>query len=46
MDDYSSICLQKGMVCILYPTDLHAPCLDLQGKAMIKKSVLKVRIER
>lgn len=45
VDDYSSICLKKGMVCILYPADLHAPGLDLQGKAIIKKSVLKVRDE-
>jgi YhcH/YjgK/YiaL family protein len=45
VEDYSSICLKQGMVCILYPTDLHAPGLDFLGKAMIKKCVLKVRVE-
>jgi YhcH/YjgK/YiaL family protein len=42
--DYSSISLKKGMVSILYPTDLHAPCLDFQGRGLIKKTVIKVRI--
>jgi len=42
--DCSSIALKKGMVSILYPTDLHAPCLDFQGRSLIKKTVIKVRI--
>lgn len=42
--DYSTISFQKGMVCILYPADLHAPCLHWQGHSLIKKTVIKVRI--
>ncbi|MEN6472908.1 MAG: YhcH/YjgK/YiaL family protein [Syntrophaceae bacterium] len=42
--DYSTISFQKGMVCILYPADLHAPCLDWQGRSLIKKTVIKVRV--
>jgi len=42
--DCSSISLNKGMACILYPTDLHAPGLDFQGRSLIKKTVIKARI--
>jgi len=45
VDDFSTICLKKGMACILYPTDLHAPCLDFQGRGLIKKTVVKVRVD-
>jgi biofilm protein TabA len=44
VNDCSSISLKQGMVCILYPTDLHAPCLDYQGRNLIKKTVVKVLI--
>jgi len=43
--DCSSIALKKGMACILYPADLHAPCLDFQGRGLIKKTVVKVRVD-
>jgi YhcH/YjgK/YiaL family protein len=45
VDDYSSVCLKKGVVCILYPTDLHAPCLDYRSRGLVKKTVIKVRVD-
>lgn len=44
VDDCSSISFKQGMVCILYPEDLHAPCLDYQARGLVKKTVIKVML--
>ncbi len=43
--DYSSIRLNSGMGCILYPEDLHAPGIRVDAPAKIEKIVIKVAIE-
>jgi biofilm protein TabA len=44
VDTYSTISFKQGMVCILFPEDIHAPGLEFQGRGMIKKTVVKVRV--
>lgn len=39
-----ALVLKAGMVAVFYPEDLHAPCLDLAGKSLVKKVVVKIRI--
>ena len=42
---FSSITLKAGMVCILYPEDIHAPGLVYDQSNNVTKSVVKVKIE-
>lgn len=42
--DYSTLSMPPGMVCVLFPADVHAPGLDSLGKGLIKKTVVKVRM--
>ena len=42
--DYSSIRLSSGLACILYPEDLHAPCISVDAPSIIQKIVIKVAI--
>jgi len=39
---FSSITLKAGMVCILYPEDVHAPGLAYDSPGSVIKSVVKV----
>ena len=41
---FSSITLKAGMVCILYPEDIHAPGLVYDSPGSVMKSVVKVGI--
>lgn len=43
--DYSNIRLNAGMGCILYPEDLHAPCISLDAPSKVEKIVIKVAAE-
>lgn len=43
--DYSSIRLNAGMGCILYPEDLHAPGISIDAPARVEKVVIKVATE-
>lgn len=36
--------LRAGMVAIFFPEDAHAPCLDSEGKGIVRKSVIKVAL--
>ncbi|MCT4645050.1 MAG: YhcH/YjgK/YiaL family protein [Carboxylicivirga sp.] len=43
--DYSSFRLTAGMGCILYPEDLHAPCISVDAPSIVEKIVIKVAVE-
>jgi len=43
--DYSSFRLNTGMACILYPDDLHAPCISIDAPTKVEKIVVKVAVE-
>jgi len=43
--DFSNIRLSAGMGCILYPDDLHAPCISLDAPSKIEKIVIKVAVK-
>ena len=44
--DYSSLRLSAGMGCILYPEDLHAPCISIDAPSKVEKIVIKVAISQ
>lgn len=41
--NYSSICLEAGMFAILFPQDLHAPCIRVNEESFVHKAVFKIR---
>jgi len=41
--DYSNFRLTAGMGCILYPEDLHAPCISIDAPTKVEKIVIKVK---
>jgi len=43
---WSTLVLSQGMAAIFYPQDIHAPSLNAGAKGMVKKSVVKVALER
>lgn len=43
--DYSNIRLSSGMGCILYPEDLHAPCISVDAPSRVEKIVIKVAVD-
>ncbi len=43
--DYSCIRLSSGLACILYPDDLHAPCISVDAPSLVQKIVIKVATE-
>lgn len=43
--DYSSFRMNAGMACILYPEDLHAPCISIDAPTKVEKIVIKVAIK-
>lgn len=43
--DYSNIRLSAGMGCILYPEDLHAPCISIDAPSRVEKIVIKVAVD-
>ncbi|WP_439182609.1 YhcH/YjgK/YiaL family protein [Carboxylicivirga taeanensis] len=43
--DYSSFRLTAGTGCILYPEDLHAPCISIDAPTKVEKIVIKVAVE-
>lgn len=43
--DYSSFRLTAGTGCILYPEDLHAPCISIDAPAKVEKIVIKVAVD-
>ena len=40
----SSVNLEAGMFCVLFPQDAHMPCRQLAGPANVLKVVVKVKI--
>ena len=42
--DYSNFRLTAGMGCILYPEDLHAPCISIDAPSVVEKIVIKVAV--
>lgn len=40
----SDFLMKPGMVAVLYPEDLHAPCLAHEEPALVQKVVVKVRL--
>lgn len=45
MSDFSQVLLYAPLVALFYPNDVHAPCLQYQGKAQIWKCVVKVAMD-
>ncbi|WP_430814766.1 YhcH/YjgK/YiaL family protein [Carboxylicivirga sp. RSCT41] len=43
--DYSNFRLTAGMGCILYPDDLHAPCISIDAPSVVQKIVVKIAID-
>lgn len=43
--EYSSLLMKSGDVALLYPAELHAPCLTYKQTQPIEKVVVKVRVE-
>ncbi len=43
--DYSSFRLNAGAGCILYPEDLHAPCISIDAPTTVEKIVIKVAVD-
>ncbi|MBR8533952.1 YhcH/YjgK/YiaL family protein [Carboxylicivirga mesophila] len=43
--DYSNIRLATGSGCILYPDDLHAPCISIDAPTKVEKIVIKVAVD-
>lgn len=44
VDGYSSFMLRPGDACILWPTDMHAPCMKARSTATVRKVVVKVKL--
>ncbi len=44
--DYSNLRLTAGTGCILYPEDLHAPCVSIDAPTSVEKIVIKVAVEQ
>lgn len=44
--DYSNLRLCAGMGCVLYPDDLHAPCITVKAPSMVQKIVIKVSVDQ
>lgn len=44
VERYSSFLLRSGDACILFPTDMHAPCMKAQSSETVRKVVVKVRV--
>lgn len=43
--DHSTVLLQKGYFCILFPEDAHAPAQAVHGPAQVKKLIGKARVK-
>jgi len=43
--NWSKLLMKPGMAAVLYPEDLHAPCILWKQSQLIQKVVVKVRIE-
>ena len=43
---YSDIRMSKGMFCILFPEDGHAPCRTTVSESKVHKIVFKVAMEK
>ena len=43
--DYSTFRMNTGTGCILYPEDLHAPCIRIDAPAKVEKIVFKVAVK-
>lgn len=42
----SSVFMEPGLVCVLFPEDYHMPCIEAEGLESIRKLVIKVRVSR
>lgn len=45
IDRYSSLLLRAGDACIIFPSDMHAPCMKADSDAPIRKVVVKVMVD-
>lgn len=45
VDRFSELLLTNGDACILYPEDMHAPCMKAESDELVKKVVVKVAVE-
>ncbi|MCG8581551.1 MAG: YhcH/YjgK/YiaL family protein [Bacteroidales bacterium] len=43
--DYSNFRLTAGMGCLLYPEDLHAPCITIDAPSVVQKIVIKIAVD-
>ena len=41
---YSLVRLETGMMAILFPQDLHAPCIQVNGEINVRKAVFKIKV--
>jgi len=41
----TSFAMGPGMLAILFPSDAHAPCLSVKKPQIVRKTVVKVRVE-
>jgi len=46
VSDHSTFAMHPGMVAIFFPEDVHAPGLDFRGRGMVRKTVVKVRVNK
>ena len=44
VDGYSSFLLRAGDACILWPNDMHAPCMKARSSETVRKVVVKVKL--
>ena len=42
--DVDIVTLSDGMFAVVYPEDAHIPCLAVDGPALVKKVVIKIRM--
>lgn len=45
VDCFTEILLTRGDACILYPEDMHAPCMKAESEELVKKVVVKVAVD-
>ena len=43
-EDVNILTLKEGMFAVFFPDDLHQPGIEVGGKAIVKKVVVKVRV--
>lgn len=43
-EQYSSLVMKPGFFAVFYPHDVHRPGCDLDGKAAVRKLIVKVRV--